>query len=270
MWKRSDLKTKAKFKFKRNYWKCVLVAIFLTIAVGSGTGSGSAASSATASGTQSTLEEAYSYKYYENKYNYEVYGSSSTNTSADELMNMLDKVLPPVVVKIISAITMFVILIFALITIIVNIFILGPLEIGGYNFFKANVYGKAEINTVILPFKKKYYWKMVRIIFLRNLYTVLWTCFFIVPGIIKTYEYKMVSFVLADCPTFSRKEAFRISKKMMKGNKWNAFVLDFSFIEWQLLSIMTCGIVGIFYLNPYRYGTYAELFVTLRENYLKK
>ena len=38
MWTRADLKTRAKFAFKRNYWTAVLVAFVMTIftAVGSG------------------------------------------------------------------------------------------------------------------------------------------------------------------------------------------------------------------------------------------
>ena len=37
MWNRAELKAKAKVSFKRNYWKCVLVAFILSIVAGSGT-----------------------------------------------------------------------------------------------------------------------------------------------------------------------------------------------------------------------------------------
>ena len=47
-----------------------------------------------------------------------------------------------------------------------------------------------------------------------------------------------------------RKEAFQISKRMMDGQKMETFILDLSFIGWILLSAITCGIVGIFYVNP--------------------
>ena len=70
----------------------------------------------------------------------------------------------------------------------------------------------------------------------------------------------MIPYILAENPRISRKRAFEISKNMMDGEKWNAFVLDLSFIGWILLSAITCGIVGIFYVNPYREATFAELY----------
>ena len=57
-----------------------------------------------------------------------------------------------------------------------------------------------------------------------------------------------------------REEAFLISKKMMMGQKWEAFVLELSFVGWIILSVITCGIVGVFYVEPYRQATFAELY----------
>ena len=62
----------------------------------------------------------------------------------------------------------------------------------------------------------------------------------------ESYEYKMIPYILAENPRISRKRAFEISKNMMDGEKWNAFVLDLSFIGWNLLSTITFGIVGVF------------------------
>ena len=62
-------------------------------------------------------------------------------------------------------------------------------------------------------------------------------------------------------------EAFQISKQMMDGQKWAAFVMDLSFIGWKILSSITCGLVGLFYANPYEYATDAELFLILKQNY---
>lgn len=88
---------------------------------------------------------------------------------------------------------------------------------------------------------------------------------FIIPGIIKSYEYRMVAYILADQPELTRKEAFELSRKMMNGNKWNAFVLDLSFIGWGFLTAITFGILGIFYVNPYIQHTNAALYLKLKE-----
>ena len=39
MWTRRELKERAKVAFRRNYWKCVLVAFILALLVGGGAGS---------------------------------------------------------------------------------------------------------------------------------------------------------------------------------------------------------------------------------------
>ena len=47
---------------------------------------------------------------------------------------------------------------------------------------------------------------------------------------------------------------------MMNGHKWNAFVLDLSFLGWIILSALTMGILHIFYVGPYMDATDAELY----------
>ena len=70
-------------------------------------------------------------------------------------------------------------------------------------------------------------------------------------------------------PKTNRKEAFKLSKQMMKGNKWKTFLLDVSFIVWNILSVFTLGLLNILYVNPYKATTNAELYVELR-NIAKK
>ena len=102
--------------------------------------------------------------------------------------------------------------------------------------------------------------------FLRNLFTFLWSLLFIIPGIIKFYEYRMIPYILAENPTLSYKEAFELSKKMMYGQKWKTFVLDLSFIGWYILSLLTFGLLIIFWIAPYMRATNVELYVCLKNN----
>ena len=74
----------------------------------------------------------------------------------------------------------------------------------------------------------------------------------------------MVPYILAENPNVEATEALKMSREMMQGNKWNAFVLDLSFLGWILLTICTCGILGIFYVNPYIYATDAELYQAIK------
>ncbi len=79
----------------------------------------------------------------------------------------------------------------------------------------------------------------------------------------------MVPYLLADNPELGREEAFALSREMMRGNKWKAFVLDLSFFGWYILNGVTLGILGIFYLKPYVCQTNAALYQTLKEQQAK-
>ena len=100
--------------------------------------------------------------------------------------------------------------------------------------------------------------------FLKSLFTFLWGLLFIIPGIIKSYSYKMVPYILADNPGISATEAITRSREMMNGNKGKAFLLDLSFFWWILLGIITCGLVGVFWTNPYIASTHAALYEELK------
>ena len=57
--------------------------------------------------------------------------------------------------------------------------------------------------------------------------------------------------------------AMELSREMMMGEKWHAFVLQLSFIGWVILCSFTFGI-GLFFLEPYYQATMAELYAALR------
>ena len=81
-----------------------------------------------------------------------------------------------------------------------------------------------------------------------------------IPYIMKVYEYWLIPYILADNPDLECKEVFALTKKMMTGYKWEAFVLQLSFFGWYLLSILTCGLLAIFYVEPYRAYTMAAFY----------
>lgn len=96
-------------------------------------------------------------------------------------------------------------------------------------------------------------------LFLRILYTVLWSLLLIIPGIIKGYGYTMTPFIMADNPQMSATEAIRASTQLMKGHKMELFLLELTFIGWQLLCILSLGI-GFLWLNPYMNAAYAAFY----------
>jgi len=167
-----------------------------------------------------------------------------------------------------NPLTIIAIVIAAIIAIILGmalkILVFNPLSVGGYRFFVVNHDDKAQAKEVGYAFKSGYYWNIVKIMFLMGLYEFLWSLLLVIPGIIKSYEYRMIPFLLAENPAISAEEAFEVTKGMMTGNKMDTFCLDLSFIGWWILTGITFGILGIFYTNPYYCATNAELFFTLK------
>ena len=230
MWTRAELKENAKKFFKYNYWQMVLVSLILMM-VGGGGGI---------------------------SFNYTVNNPQNSDDpfgfgrmSDSQAMTLLVGV-------------MVVALVIWVLAAALSAFLFNPLQVGAQRFFVVSHYQKAGLGELGFAFSSSYL-NVVKIMFLRSMYIFLWSLLFIIPGIIKTYEYLMIPYILAENPGIDSKEAFAMSKQMMHGNKWKTFVLELSFYGWLLLSVLTCGILSIFYVNPYFHMTLAELYVALKE-----
>ena len=149
----------------------------------------------------------------------------------------------------------------AIAAVLLSIFVGNVLLIGGCNFYIRNRTEKPGIGAILFGFKSGHYGNIVLTLFLKDLFVGLWSLLFVIPGIVKSYEYMMVPYILAENPGMERKEAFAISRRMMDGQKWDAFVLDLSFLGWEILGIFTCGILSIFYVAPYVHATHTELYI---------
>lgn len=77
--------------------------------------------------------------------------------------------------------------------------------------------------------------------------TVLLLC---IPMMIASYRYYLMPYLMAENPGLKAREAMRLSKQLMRGNKWRAFCLRLSFLGWVILCAFTFGI-GILWLQPY-------------------
>lgn len=153
----------------------------------------------------------------------------------------------------------------AVIALVFTILIAEPLIVAGRRYFiKATEEENAKMNEMGEVLKKGCWINVTITMLLKNIYNVLWYLT-IIGGFIKTYEYKMIPYILAENPKVNRKEAFKLSKEMMRGNKWKTFVLDLSFILWNMLSVLTFGLLNILYVNPYKSMTFAELYKELKK-----
>lgn len=129
---------------------------------------------------------------------------------------------------------------------------------------EGRTYDKLTVHRFLYPMMSRSWLSIAWTMFLNALYKSLWTLT-IVGGIIKYYSYSMVPYILAENPGIRGNEAITLSRKMMKGHKWELFVADLSFLGWYILGIFTMGISDIFYANPYKSFFFAEYYVQMRE-----
>ena len=152
---------------------------------------------------------------------------------------------------------------------LLKIFLGNPLLVGCSRFFLENSDRKARFGLVGTVFQSGNYLNVVLTMFLRKLFTVLCSILLLIPWLVKSYSSSMIPYILAENPSISRRRAFEISRKMMDGQKLNAFFLDLSFIGWIILSTLTCGVLDIFYVVPYRQATWAEFYKVNRQQALQ-
>ena len=74
-----------------------------------------------------------------------------------------------------------------------------------------------------------------------------------------SYTYSMAHMIMADYPGVGAIEALRLSRQLMRGNKFRLFCLDISFIGWILLGACACGLGG-YVVTPYQYVARAAFY----------
>ena len=236
MWEIGEIKERGRAAFKLNYWKCVVVSFILGFVM-----------SGTSSVSTSSLRN-----------------NEQVQDSVSQMTDAYNGLTPGQRIAVIAAISGVITFIVA-ISFVVRIFVYNPLKVGGLAFFKRNVMAPpADLNEISEGFKN--YLHIFATLFLSDLFLALWFMLFLIPGFIKSYSYRMVPYILADEPDLSPTETITRSRQMMDGHKWHAFCYDLSFIGWWILTILTCGLVGLFWFSPYKNSSDAALYLAIRGN----
>ena len=98
---------------------------------------------------------------------------------------------------------------------------------------------------------------------MRYIFQALWNLT-IVGGIIKYYQYKMIPWILAENPYTPMRDCFRISREMIKGEKWRTFLISLILFPLKFLSSATYRLTGVFFSEPFVEVFYAEYYMHLR------
>lgn len=230
MWSREELKGRAKTAFQRNYWTTVVVSLVAAVAIGEL----SLRTEVNINDLPDRIRE---------------WGSTGEEGLFAALFALVMASLAGVAALLIK---------------LFKIFVGNILQVGANRFYMENREFRSRVDTLFYGFRNGHYGNVALTMFLKDLFIALWTLLFVVPGIIKSYEYRMVPYILSENPGMHYRQAFDISRRMMDGQKMDTFIMDLSFFGWFLLAGITCNIVGIFYVNPYYDATNAELYAVFR------
>lgn len=241
MMTRAELKSRAREALKKYYWWAVLACLLAGLLGGGGENSIRVGNS---------------------------FGTQGVTLS--QIANISDNGLNGFVAFLaVLAVVMVIFIIALVISLLWGTFVGNPVRVGSCTFFMESKrqQNSAGIGKLFWAFEGGRYKNIVAVMFMRWLYITLWSFLFIIPGVIKEYEYYLVPYILNDSPEIHYKDALRLSKDMMNGNKWRLFVLDLSFIGWTILAMLCCG-VGSVFLTPYIEATHLEFYEDVRNQYL--
>lgn len=154
------------------------------------------------------------------------------------------------------------------ISIIIGIFI-APLTVGFVGFYLKLARNQETKLTELFEGYKKSFGNSIGAYILSMLYIFLWSLLFVIPGLMKSYSYSMMYFIIADEPDILASKALEKSKEMMQGHRWELFVLHLSFLGWTLLAGCTCYI-GMLWLTPYMQTTMSNFYMNVKAEYEAK
>lgn len=231
MWTRQLLKENGQIAFKRNYFICVIVSVITWLLTGAAWNS---------DGNILNLR-------------------LNIDVDLDEVgyyYGQLERFINPYVIG--------GVLFSSLIMICISLLIGNVIKVGCSRYYLENREHKTDVTKVFHAFRNERYGTTVWIMFLREVYVLGWSLLLLIPGIIKSYSYMLVPFILAENEDLDKDRVFELSRKMMAGHKWEAFVLQISFIGWYILGGISFNLVNIFYTNPYVDATMAEFYSALK------
>ena len=76
----------------------------------------------------------------------------------------------------------------------------------------------------------------------------------LIPAYRAVYAYRQATFLMIDNAQLNAFQCLVVSKRLMMGHKWELFVMDLSFLGWDLLCLIP--FVGL-WVRPYKQTTYA-------------
>lgn len=236
MFNRAEFKKDAKAVLSKNYWTCFLVTLVPLLLNGS----------------------QMDYKI-DSSFDYAMNGNYVDGVSSFFGNSLIGRLLPYMIIAVLLM------LLAIVAAILFSLLVVNILEVGKKKFFLDAREGKYEFKTLGFVYKSSGFWNVAKIVFVQNLLIFLWTLLLIVPGVIAYYRYYFVKYIVAENPNIEMSEAFALSRELTNGIKMDLFILNLSFIGWNLLNIITFGL-ATFFIAPYMEATDAQVYYAYRNH----
>lgn len=147
-----------------------------------------------------------------------------------------------------------------------------PYEVGlNRAYLKIREDATVDFKDVTYGFKSlKAYRNVAYAQVMREVLTFVFKLFLFFPGVRHHYELFCVPYILAENPNLSWRHVHHMSEKMTHGYKWKLFLLEYSFLGYMVLDALSFHLLGIFYLKPRMQATFAEAYMTIREDAIRR
>ncbi|MEY8662995.1 DUF975 family protein [Ligilactobacillus faecis] len=126
----------------------------------------------------------------------------------------------------------------------------------------------SPVRGMFSAFSKKYFVSTLVLYILQEIFVLLWSLLFIIPGIIKGFSYSQTYLIYKDVNennednNLNYLDYITLSRELMNGHKMDLFVLQLSFIGWVFLGLATFGI-GLIWVIPYYQTTMVAFYKDL-------
>lgn len=119
------------------------------------------------------------------------------------------------------------------------------------------------VNEMISAGFKEDYGRVLGLMLLSSALVLLWSLLLIIPGLIKSYAFKMAPYIAEDHPELGPMECLKRSEILMHGHKLDLLILHLSYIGWFFLGILTLGI-GLLWVGPWMEMAQVEFYEELK------
>ena len=136
-------------------------------------------------------------------------------------------------------------------------------------FLEGMIYDRVTPQRFVFLLRVKKWLKASWIMFAKYVWYLLW-CLTLVGIVVKHYSYFLVPYIAAENPDMTARQAVTLSRKMMKGHKWQCFVFELSFLGWEVLGALTMGIFNVLFTNPYKVAAFTRYYAELRAEAIEK